>query len=485
MRIAQVSAELAPFAKTGGLGDVCAALPRYLAAAGHDVRPFLPLYRTLREGRDRLRPVAYAQDVPVRLGPHRLSFSLWSGPLPGADVEVYFVACPALYDRDGVYTAGADEGLRFAFLTVAAIEACQRMGFSPDVFHAHDWHTALAPLYLATRYAWDRQRFGRTRTVLTVHNVGYQGRVPAGAVEALGLASHRALLHQDELAQGRFSCLLHGVMYANALTTVSRTHAQEMLTPEAGMGLDPFLRARAADFVGIVNGIDTAVWSPERDRHLPATYTADDLAGKAVCRRALLEETRLRPAAAGPVLGVVSRLTAQKGFDLAFEVLPDLLVSADVRLVALGSGEARYETFFADLARRFPGKAAYRRGYDDPLAHRIEAGADLFLMPSRFEPCGLNQMYSQRYGTPPVVHRTGGLADTVEAFDRRTGRGTGFVFDHFTTTGLAWALREALTTWLDRPAWARLVRNGMARDFSWERQIEQYLELYRRLGAGA
>jgi len=482
MRIAQVSAELAPFAKTGGLGDVCASLPRYLVAAGHDVRPFVPLYGNLRTGRDRMRPVAYAQDVPVRLGPRTFTFSLFTTDLPGTSVPVYFVRCPALYDRAATYTADPDEHLRFAFLTVAAIESCQRMGFSPDVFHAHDWHTALLPLYLNTTYAWDRARFGATRTVLTVHNVGYQGTVSARAVDDLGLAPYRALLHREELARGRLSFLLHGILYANALTTVSRTHALEMLEPELGMGMDPYLRARASDFVGIVNGIDTAVWSPDRDPHLAARYDARDLAGKEACKRALLEGCGLPYAAGAPVLGVVSRFTAQKGLDLALEVLPDLLAAADVRLVVLGSGDARLERGFADLARRFPGKACYRQGYDEPLSHRIEAGADLFLMPSRFEPCGLNQMYSLRYGTPPVVRRTGGLADTVTPFDRRAGTGTGFVFEHATAAGLAWALKQALTTWQDRPAWARLVQNGMAQDWSWETQIRHYLALYARLG---
>ena len=481
MRIAQVSAELAPFAKTGGLGDVCAALPRYLAAAGHEVRPFLPLYGNLRTGRGDLVPVGYAQDVPVRLGPRTFSFSLFTTDIPGTAVPAYFVRCPALYDRPATYTADADEHLRFAFLTVAAIESCQRMGFSPDVFHAHDWHTALLPLYLNTAYAWDRARFGRTRTVLTVHNVGYQGTVTARAVDDLGLAPYRSLLHQEELGRGRLSFLLHGILYANALTTVSRTHALEMLTAEHGMGMDGYLRARADDFVGIVNGIDTAIWSPEHDPYLAARYDARDLAGKDVDKRALLEGCGLPYARSAPVIGIVSRLTAQKGLDLCFDVLPELLAAADVRVVALGSGEARLVSFFQGLARRFPEKASFREGYDEAHAHRIEAGADLFLMPSRFEPCGLNQMYSLRYGTPPVVRRTGGLADTVVPFDRRTGEGTGFVFEHATATGLAWALSEALTTWLDRPAWARLVQNGMAQDWSWETQIRHYLALYARL----
>lgn len=481
MRVAQVSSELAPFAKTGGLGDVCGALPRYLARAGHDVRPFVPLYANLREGRDRLVPVDYARDVPVRVGGRTLTFSLATAPVPGTDVPVYFVDCPALYDRPGVYAADGDEHVRFAFLTHAALVSCQRMGFSPDVLHAHDWHAALAPLLLRTQYAWDRDRFGGTRTVLTIHNVGYQGTFPASVADELGLGGVRPLLHQEDLARGRFSFLMHGILYADALSTVSRTHAREMLSREHGMGMDRWLRARGDAFTGIVNGIDTDVWSPETDPRLFARYSARDLAGKAENRRRLLEALGLAPPAHAPVFGIVSRMTVQKGFDLGFEVLPRLLARTDARLVVLGSGDRRYERSFEELERRFPAQARFRRGYDEDLAHRIEAGADVFLMPSMFEPCGLNQLYSMRYGTPPVVRRTGGLADTVRHFDRRSGEGTGFVFDHYTPEGLEWALVEVLAAWRDRAAWARLVRNAMAEDWSWDRQIRHYEALYRHV----
>src|SRR5262245_11500019 len=387
MRIAQISSELAPFAKTGGLGDVCGALPRYLAAAGHDVRPFVPLYGNLKEGRDRMVPVDFVRDVPVRLGPHLFTFSLYTTSLPGttgpADrhVPVYFVRCAPLFDRAETYSSRGDEHLRFALLTRAAIESCQRMGFAPDVLHCHDWHTALAPLFLVANYGWDRQCFASTKTVLTIHNVGYQGAMGAEAVADLGLLGVRSMLHQDDLARGRFSFLLHGILYANALTTVSKTHALEMMSPEQGMGLDAYLRARRDAFMGIVNGIDVAVWSPEHDRHLAATYSRGDVRGKAECRRHLLESSGLLPAPAGPVFGIVSRMTAQKGLDLCFDVLEEILAGTDSRVAVLGSGERRYTEFFEHLARRFPRKAFYREGYDEPLAHRIEAGADLFLMP--------------------------------------------------------------------------------------------------------
>ncbi len=483
MRIAMAAAEVAPFAKTGGLGDVTAALARYLSDDGTDVRLFLPFYGNLKERNRPFTTVDFVRDVPIRFGDRTYTFSLVTTNLPGTDFLVYFVVCPALYGREATYTADPDEHIRFAMLSRAAIESCQRMGFAPDIFHVHDWHTALVPLYLKSVYSWDRL-FAHTRTVLTIHNIGYQGTVGADARHELGLSEFSHLLHQDDLARGRLSFLTTGLLYADALTTVSKTHAVEMMSAEYGMGLDHILRARADSFVGIVNGIDTAIWSPEVDRHIAAHYSADNLAGKAICKRALFDEMNLPHAPDAPCLGIVTRMTAQKGLDLAFDVLPKALEYTALRLVVLGSGDTRTERFFRDLANRYPTKAAYRQGYDDPLAHQIEAGADFFLMPSRYEPCGLNQMYSQRYGTVPIVRKTGGLADTVRPFDRRTGRGTGFVFEHYTPEGLEWALVQALRTWNDPVSYRQVQKNGMAEDFSWQRRIREYLNLYARTRRG-
>ncbi len=480
LRIAFVASELAPFAKTGGLGDVAGALPRYLDAAGHHVRPFLPLYGSIERDGLKFTPVTFAQDVPLRMGDRTFAFTLYTSPLPGGGPPVYFVSCPALYAGRGIYAADGDEHLRFAFLGAAAIESCQRMGWAPQVFHCHDWHAALVPLQLKTIYAWDAL-FRETRTVLTIHNLGYQGVFPAKALQELGLAGAEGFLDGEDLRRGRFGFLKTGILHADAVTAVSRTYAREIQEEELGMGLDPWLRARRRSVAGIVNGIDTRVWSPETDDLLPARYSAEDLSGKTECRDALLASRGLAPDPEGPVLGIVSRLTAQKGFDLLFDVLPSVLEREDCRLAVTGSGEARYEEFFGGLARRFPGKASYRSGYDEAGAHLVEAGADVFLMPSRFEPCGLNQMYSQRYGTVPIVRKTGGLADTVRQFDPRKDEGTGFVFDHFTPTGMRWALEMALRTFRDRAAWLGLVRRGMAEDFSWERRIGEYVALYEGL----
>jgi starch synthase len=478
MRIALVSAEVTPFAKTGGLGDVAAALARYLRKHGHDARLFLPLYGKLDRAGQTFVPVSYLQDVPLTLGDRTFTYSVFSAPLPKSDVAVYFIACPPLYGRQAIYAQDGDEHLRFAFLSRAAIECCQRMGFAPQVFHVNDWHTALVPLYLKKLYKWDRL-FAATKTVLTLHNLAYQGVFPASRAADVGLAGFESSLHQDDLRVGRFGFLTTGLLWADALTAVSETYAKEIQTPEHGFGLDALLRARSASVFGIVNGVDYDEWSPETDALIPARFSAADLSGKEVCRRRLLAEFGLEDGA--PVAGVVSRLTAQKGLELAMEVLPPRLAAGDVRLVALGSGAENLVDAFRALARRFPGRAAFREGYSNEAAHRIEAGADLFLMPSRFEPCGLNQMYSLRYGTPPVVRRTGGLADTVRPWNAAAGEGTGFVFDHFTASGLAWALDSALEAFRDRASWRRLQRNGMAEDFSWDRQIEKYVALYSRL----
>jgi starch synthase len=479
-RICQLAAEVTPFAKTGGLGDVVSGLSSFLAREGHDVRIFLPFYAQIARRSETFVRVDFVQNVPVAIGPRHYTFSLLTTPLPGSDVPVYFVDCPELFAHAGIYHGDWTDWLRFAVLTRAAFESCQRMGWGPDVVHCHDWHTALAPILLKALYGWDRL-FDYTRSVLTIHNVAYQGHAPANVVNDLGLSSHTHWLDAADLAAGRFNFLKTGILHADFITAVSRTFAREIQTPADGFGLDGLLRARSDRLVGIVNGVDYGEWDPEIDPHLFYHYSARDLAGKWNCKRTLLRETGLDERTAAPVIGIVSRLTPQKGFDLCFEVLPEILARRDLRLVALGSGETVYEDFFQGLQARFPGKAWFFKGFNNELAHRIEAGADIFLMPSKFEPCGLNQLYSLKYGTPPIVHRIGGLADTVDLFDSATGQGTGIVFDHFVPVGLRWALDYALDTYAHRATWEKLMANGMAQDFSWDKQGKEYVELYGRL----
>jgi starch synthase len=362
----------------------------------------------------------------------------------------------------------------------AALEACQHMGFSPDVIHCNDWQSALLPLTMEVRYAWD-QLFRRTRTLLAIHNLNYQGTFRADSLVDTGLADAAHLFHQDQLSAGRINFLLHGLLYANGICTVSPTYAHEIQGEEHGAGLDPFLRTRSSTVVGILNGVDYDEWSPEIDRHIPHRFSARDRSGKARCKEALCARMQLPHVAGVPVIGIVSRLAGQKGFALLDGVMAGLLLRRGFQLVVLGSGERRFEAMFAQLATAFPRQVAFHRGFSNELAHLIEAGADMFLMPSVYEPCGLNQMYSLRYGTVPIVHRTGGLADTVEPWNPATGTGTGIVFEHHTATGLQWAIEAALAAYRDRAGWQRLIDNGMAKDFSWDVQGKLYEELYRRL----
>ncbi len=481
LNICFVASEVAPFAKTGGLADVASALPEHLKSRGHDTRVFMPLYSVIDASKHDLKPVDFLQDLHLRLGSHHFSYSILVGRAADGEVDVYFVHCPQLYHREGVYTGEWDEHLRFALLCRATIECCQRMGWGPDVFHCNDWHTALVPLYLKTIYSWDRL-FAHSKTILTIHNIAFQGAFPAEVVPNLGLDGHRELLFQADLEQGAVSFMKCGVLYADVVTTVSRTYAREIQTEAFGMGLDPLLRARSSTVVGIVNGVDYRQWSPESDPHIPYPFSADTITdGKRKNKRHLIESVGLIAEDTTPMIGVVSRLTAQKGFELTFEALPEALRYLDLCAVILGTGEGRIEEHFHWLQRTFPQRVCYYRGYNNELAHLIEAGSDIFLMPSRFEPCGLNQMYSLKYGTVPVVRKTGGLADTVEQFDPATGEGTGFVFEHFDSDGFTWALKAALITYRDRPVWERLRLNGMARDYSWERQGAEYEELYAKL----
>ncbi len=479
-RILFITAEYAPLAKTGGLADVSAALSRDLHRRGDDVRVFLPWYASIAASGLETWPVDFLQDLEITLGVHAYRYSVRTGSAPGSDLNLYFIDCPALYGRPGIYTEDEDESRRFLLLTRAALECSQRMGFAPHIVHCNDWHTAFAPLLLKTLYAWDGL-FAATRSVLTIHNVAYQGVFGAAHAAELGLGDASWLLHQQDLAEGRVNTLLHGILYADLVTTVSPTYAAEICTPEYGAGLDPFLRSRGGRLVGILNGVDYDEWDPSRDRLLPARYDAHDLSGKLECRRELAERTGLALGTGTMLLGLVSRFVDQKGIDLMIPALPAFLRRQDAAVVALGSGEARFEEFFAALEREFPGRVAYHKGYDEPLAHWIEAGSDAFMMPSRYEPCGLNQMYSLRYGTAPIVRRTGGLADSVAHYDRADGTGTGIVFDHYDAASFGWALDYAAGLHREAAHWRRLLGNAMAKNYSWERQGALYVEEYTRL----
>lgn len=463
-----VASEASPFAKTGGLADVMGSLPAALARLGEEVAVVLPRYRGME-----LPPENRIwQKLPVQVGPHAYLAGIDQALHQG--VRYLFLDIPLLYDRPGIYNqAGADypdNHLRFAALSQAAIGVARNI-FRPDVFHAHDWQAGLLPMILRENLAGDPTFLG-ARCVLTIHNLGYQGLFPASARIDLGL--DRSVFHDGGAEfHGQVSFLKAGIVWADALNTVSPTYAREIQTPEYGAGMDDLLRARAAKLSGILNGADYQEWNPETDRHLAANYSAFDLAGKRACKRALLEEMGLPLDLERPLLGVVSRFADQKGMDLVVEAFSGIAPFGDAALVALGSGDAALETSFRELALMWPEQCAVRIGYDEGLSHRIEAGADMFLMPSRYEPCGLNQIYSLRYGTVPIVRATGGLADTVDS-------DTGFKFRAATAAALSAAVEQALEAFQDREAWSRRMRLGMAQDFSWDASAKVYRQLYAR-----
>ncbi len=480
LSVCLLSAEVAPLSKTGGLADVAGALAKDLVAAGHDVRLFTPLYASIDRSQFPMRPVDGLQHVPLQVGPHHYVISVVTTPLPGSDALVYLIDCPVLFGRPAIYTTDPDEHLRFLAFTRAVLAVCQRVQWSPQILHCNDWHTAFGPLFIKALFE-GAPLFARTRSVLTIHNIGYQGVFSATAVADLELGPKTYMLHQDELRAGKINPLRHGILYADAITTVSPTHALEICTDQYGMGLQDSLRMRRDALTGILNGVDYHIWDPRNDRYLPEHYGPDTLSVKAGLKRALIERLGLTVPVTAPLAGMVSRLAAQKGIELMFDALPQLLEWRDLGFVALGSGEPKYERFLTELAQRFPGRVAFRRGYDDELSHWIEAAGDMFLMPSLYEPCGLNQMYSLRYGTVPIVRRTGGLADSVQHYDPQSGQGTGIVFNDFNSEALEWALNMALDLYAEPAQWQRMVRNGMAMDFSWEKQGEKYVEIYRRL----
>jgi starch synthase len=481
LSICAIASEVVPLAKSGGLADVASALSRQLTASGHDVRLFVPFYRQI--ARDKLDAVRVdsLQQLPIATGRHEYRVDIWRAVLPGSLTPVYLVESDALFARPSLYTNDPDEHRRFLVLTRAALECCRRMHFRPHIVHSHDWHAALAPLWLRSNYKNDPV-FAATKSVLTIHNIGYQGVFSAADAADLDLGPDAYLLHQDDLLADRINALKHGILHANAVTTVSPTYAREIATPLYGMGMEGALATRGSDVRGILNGVDYEEWDPRRDRYLPIHFGAHDLTPKAELKRNFLLRQNMRATQGRvPLFGIVSRLTSQKGFDLLTDTLPKLLASHDVRLAAVGTGDPAYEKFFSGLAERHRGRVWFFAGYDESLAHWIEGASDIFLMPSLYEPCGLNQMYSLRYGTIPIVRKTGGLADSVTHFDPATGAGTGIVFNDFDATAMSWALDTAMQWYAQAGLWERLVQNAMRRDFSWETQCNEYLKLFAEL----
>jgi starch synthase len=485
MRIAMVASEVAPFSKEGGLADVLGALPAALAQLGEDPCVISPFYRGVAErAKEAGVPVERVDGGAFRvlIGDAEVAGVTWRAHLPGTEVPVYFLQNDRYYDRDGYYVNPVshddfqDNSERFIFLSRGSLEMCRALDFAPDVLHAHDWHTGLVPIYVRHVYTAE---FPRTATVFTVHNLAYQGIFWHWDMKLAGLP-WRLFNWQMLEYYGNLSFLKAGLVGADVLTTVSKQYSREIQTEEFGLGLDGVLRERSADLFGIVNGVDVQEWGPATDPFIPARYSLDDLSGKAGCKQELQRAFGLPVRRDVPVIGMVCRLVAQKGLDILGTALPELLRD-DVQFVVLGQGEPQYRQMLEDVRRAAPARLAVKFVYDNEAAHLIEAGADMFLMPSYFEPCGLNQLYSLLRGTVPVVRATGGLADTVTDYTEdglASGESTGFVFDDYSASALVGAVRRALAVFADPDRWRRLMRNGMRQDWSWKRSAREYVQVY-------
>ncbi len=478
MHIAFAASECVPFSKTGGLADVVGALPRALAALGHQVSVYTPRYRQtkLTDPQTVVRSITIPFDDK-----YRFCSVVAADTNTPAGIKFYFVEYPQYFDREALYGTPAgdypDNAERFAMFSRAVLEASKVLGV-PHVFHCHDWQSALVPVMLRTLYAED-PAFREVATVFTIHNMGYQGLFPADTLPLLMLPWDVLTMSKMEFF-GQVNFLKGALAYADYVTTVSKKYSQEIQTTEYGFGLEGVLRNRAATVTGILNGVDYDEWSPHTDKFIAAQYSSQDLSGKAKCKQDLLQafgitnvDTKL------PVIGIVSRFAAQKGFDLIAQIM-DRLAQEEMIMVVLGSGDKLYEEMFQRINKLFPNKIVTRVAFDNAIAHKIEAGADMFLMPSRYEPCGLNQIYSLKYGTIPIVRATGGLDDTIEPWDARTGKGTGFKFTDYTGEALLATIKQALLAYRDPSSWQTLMRNGMARDFSWGASAREYGKIYER-----
>jgi starch synthase len=472
VRILFVASEGLPFSKTGGLADVIEALPKALVTLGHEVAVVLPRYRGTKAA------AVVMPSVTIPLGT-RLRFPAVSDGMVISGARYFFVDDPAYFDREGIYGGShgdyPDNPERYSEFCRTAIEIAKHV-WPTDLIHCHDWQTALVPVLLRTSYA-DDPVVKNLPVVFTVHNMGYHGQFGRDVLERAGIPP--GVFHPGGMEfYGKVNFLKGGLVYSDYLTTVSRKYAQEIQTREFGHGLEGVVRNRADRLVGILNGVDYTAWNPEKDKLIAMKYSAKDLSGKQVCKQALLQLFELPPEhMSRPVLGIVSRFADQKGFDLIAERAHELM-HEDLVLVVLGTGERRYEDLFRALAAAYPGRVGVKIAYDDAMAHKIEAGADMFLMPSRYEPCGLNQIYSLKYGTVPVVRATGGLDDTIEPFDVEQGTGTGFKFVEYSGAALLQCVRQALQHHLDERIWKRIQLNGMAKDFSWKTPAAEYAKLY-------
>ncbi len=486
LKILYVSSEVAPFAKTGGLADVSGSLPKYVKEAGHDVRIVMPKYKFINERKYVLRDVIRLRDIKVPMGEKVITTSVKSAFLPNSKVQIYFVCHPDYFSRSGIYVDPEtnadypDNGERFAFFSRSILEILKTLHWQPDIIHCNDWQTALIPYFLK-KYYKDNSFFEETRSLLTLHNLAFQGIFDKKILSFLGISDEEFDSDNSLEFFGKVNFLKSGILNADLLSTVSKTYAKEIQKSENyGFGLQNFLKKRKKELFGIINGVDYDRWNPEVDKLIPHNYSINDLSGKLLNKKALLETVKLPFDEKIPVIGIVSRITDQKGFDLICESLEEL-AALDLQLIVLGIGEPKYQNLLEKAAKKNPRKIAVNFSFDEKLSHLIEAGSDIFLMPSKFEPCGLNQIYSLKYGTIPIVHETGGLADTVKDFSEKSQKGFGFVFKEYSKDALLSTVKRSLKIFEDKDVWMKLVKRAMKQDFSWEKVLPQYLDLYQKM----
>jgi len=478
-KILFAASEVAPFAKTGGLADVSGSLPEALTLLGHDVVVVMPFYRSVGAGQFTLKRHDSSLSIPFK--GQRLEAVVHSALLK-QNTQIFFIQRDEFFDRSGLY--GTPDGdyfdnpERFVFFSRSVLELAKLIEFHPDIIHCHDWQTSLIPAYLKSLYKNDPV-FDRTRSVFTIHNLAYQGVFPKDMMTVSELPVEFFSMEGLEY-YGKMNFMKGGIVFSDVVTTVSEKYAQEIQTPEFGYGLDGVLRDRRDHIHGILNGVDYAYWNPRTDLHIAANFDSHDISGKKVCKEDLFQVFRLKEPSESPVIGIVSRLAGQKGFDILAEAMDELL-NLDLRLVVLGTGDTKYERQFDALGKKYAGRLGVKIAFDNVLAHKIEAGSDMFLMPSKYEPCGLNQMYSLKYGTIPIVRATGGLDDTIERFDPQTGEGNGFKFMEYSSKALCDEVKRAVGIYRDTTTWTTLVKKAMRMDFSWKTSASKYEEIYSRL----
>jgi starch synthase len=479
IKILLATPEAVPFAKTGGLADVAGALPKSLKVLGCEIKLVMPYYRMVKQSGLPLRYLG--EEIEVPMGDEKLKADVYLGHL-SEDIPVYFIGREEFFDREYLYSTPRgdyfDNAERFIFFSRAVLNLCQHMEFSPDIIHHHEWQTGLIPAYLKSIYQSD-PLFSHTAAVFTIHNIAYQGMFKKEKFRLTGLPEEMYNPEGIEFWE-RINFMKAGIVYADGINTVSQKYSEEIQTPEYGYGLEGILRKRRESLYGILNGVDYQDWDPSHDPYLIARYDLKDISGKRECKKDLLKEFHLPSSLENaPVFGMISRLADQKGFDLLMEILEQLF-SLDMGFVLLGTGEQKYHDLFTQVAQKYPQKAGIRIAYDDRLAHKIEAGADFFLMPSKYEPCGLNQIYSLRYGTIPVVRATGGLDDTITQYDPASKKGNGFKFTRYDAKEFLNTIRVAIGFYSQPHHWRELIRNAMTADFSWNRSAEAYLRLYQK-----